>query len=362
MWKAVKYLPENLAETIDLTQDYYGESWISDPGFLKWQYEDNPAGPAVIQLARDVETSQLAGQNVVIPMRFKANDKLIKGTLCLNILTRKAYYGQGIFTGLAKPVYQDCAEQGLEFCYAFPNPNSYPGFLRKLGFADLGSVPLLLRPLNPKALVQKKVGSLLAHLALPFQLLFRVKDRSDDRYEVYPLTALNLSELNVFWTKIQHKYPIMGIRDADYLRWRYFDIPLRDYQLYGVRQKNNSTLLGYIVGRCTEVEAMGSGMIVDFLVDPNHLAAGNNLIHRILRFFVDNNMDLAGSLMLPHTDESRLLKANGFFPCPKALEPQPFPVIYRRFSPPAVGEEPDDSDPFLQLSHWFLTMGDYDVI
>lgn len=371
MWKAVKYLPENLTETIDLTRDYYGDSWISDPDFLKWQYEDNPAGPAVIQLARDVETEQLAGQNVVIPMRFKTEATTLKGTLCLNILTRAAYCGQGIFTGLAKPVYQDCVEQGLEFCYAFPNPNSYPGFLRKLGFTDLGSVPLLLLPLNPKALVRKKLGSrlgpLLAPLALPFQLLFRVKDHSEDRYEVYPLTAFDLTELNVFWTKIQHKYPIMGIRDADYLRWRYFDIPLRDYQLYGVRLKGSSTLLGYIVGRCTEVDAMTTGMIVDFLVDPSHPAAGKNLVNQVLRYFVANNMDLAGSLMLPHTEESRLLKAEGFFTCPKALEPQPFPVIYRRFSPlPAEeGVKPEvnhDKDSFLQLNRWFLTMGDYDVI
>ena len=364
MWKAVKYLPENLLETIEMTKEYYGDSWISDPGFLKWQYEDNPAGPAVIQLARDGETDQVAGQNVVIPMRFKTADKQMNGTLCLNILTRKAYYGQGIFTGLAKPVYQDCAEQGLEFCYAFPNPNSYPGFMRKLGFTDLGSVPLLLHPLNPKALVQKKFGSLLAPLALPFHLFFKVKDRSDDRYEVYPLTAFNLSEMNVFWTKIQHKYPIMGIRDADYLRWRYFDIPLRDYQIYGVRQKNSATLLGYIVGRCTEVDTMSSGMIVDFLVDPSHPTAGSALVNRILRFFVDNNMDLAGSLMMPHTEESRILKANGFFTCPKFLEPQPFRVVYLKFSPleERKSEKEGDNDPFLQLNHWFLTMGDYDVI
>lgn len=70
-------------------------------------------------------------------------------------------------------------------------------------------------------------------------------------------------------------------------------------------------------------------------------------------------MDLAGSLMLPHTEESRILKAEGFFTCPKALEPQPFPVIYRRFSP-SFGEDYNDS--FLQLNRWFLTMGDYDVI
>ena len=365
MWKVVQYLPENLPETVEMAKEYYGDSWISDPEYLKWQYEANPAGPAMIQLARDVETNQLAGQYVVIPTRFKAFDKTVNGILSLNTLTRQIYSGQGIFTGLAKAVYQAGAEQGSEFCYGFPNPNSYPGFTRKLGFTDLGCVPLLLRPLNVKALIKRKFGSLLASLSLPFQLFYQVKDRSDNRYEVYPLTAFNLSELNAFWAKVQAKYPIMGIRDADYIRWRYFENPYRDYQLYGIHKKNSSELIGYIVGRCTEVEGMSSGMIVDFLVDPSVPEAGSFLLNRLLRFFVDNNMDLAGSLMLPQTEESRILKANGFFTCPKALEPQPFPVIYRRLRPQEEGEGnpgAGTSDPLLQLNHWFLTMGDYDAI
>lgn len=363
MWKEVKYLPENLLETIEMTREYYGDSWISDAGYLKWQYEANPAGPAMIQLARDVDSDQLAGQYVALPMRFKTFDKTVNGILSLNTLTRQIYTGQGIFTGLAKAVYQDCAEQGSKFCYGFPNPNSYPGFIKKLGFTDLGCVPLLLRPLNTKALVARKFGSLLGSLCFPFQLFYQVKDRSDNRYEVYPLTAITLSELNAFWAKVQDKYPIMGIRDADYIRWRYFENPYRNYQVYGVRQRNKSELLGYIVGRCTEVAAMPTGMIVDFLVNPSVPDAGDLLIKRLLRFFDENNMDLAGSLMLQHTEESRLLKANGFFTCPKALEPQPFPVIYRRLSP--QGEENHGEgtpDTFLQLNRWFLTMGDYDAI
>lgn len=368
MWKVAKYLPENLPESIEMAREYYGESWISDAGYLKWQYEANPAGPAMIQLARDVDTNQLAGQYVVIPMRFKAFDKTVNGILSLNTLTRQIYTGQGIFTGLAKAVYQDSADQGSTFCYGFPNPNSYPGFTKKLGFTDLGCVPLLLRPLNTKALVTRRLGSLLGYLALPFQLIYQVKDRSDDRYEVYPLTAFNLSEMNAFWAKVQDKYPIIGIRDADYIRWRYFENPYRDYQLFGVRRRNSTEMLGYIVGRCTEVAAMPTGMVVDFLVDPSVPDTGDLLIKSLLRFFVQNNMDLAGSLMLQHTEESRLLKANGFFTCPKALEPQPFPVIYRRLSPQGEEHHGDENhnegtpDPLLPLNHWYLTMGDYDAI
>jgi hypothetical protein len=111
------------------------------------------------------------------------------------------------------------------------------------------------------------------------------------------------------------------------------------------------------------VDGVSSGMIVDFLVDPSFPGVGNLLLNRLLRFFVDNNMDLAGSLMLPQTGESRVLKDNGFFTCPKALEPQPFPVIYRRLSPQTEGNHGEGTpDPFLQLNHWFLTMGDYDAI
>lgn len=371
MWKTVQYLPENLAETIELTKEYYGDSWISDLNFLRWQYESNPAGPAVMRLARDAETNQLAGQYVVIPMRFKANQATIHGTLSLNTLTRQTYTGQGIFTGLAKAVFQDCTNQKMDFCYGFPNPNSYPGFMRKLGFTDLGSVPLLLRPLNLCALVKEKFSPLLAPLALPFQPFYKVKNRTADKaYEVYPLTLSELPELDVFWTKIQTKYPIMGIRDAAYIRWRYFDIPLRDYQVYGIRarQAKHSELLGYIIGRCTEVAEINSGMVVDFLVDPKHPDAGGCLIRSLLRHFIQQGMNLAGSLMLPHTEESDLLKSEGFFTCPKALEPQPFPVVYRSFKPSdkftqeASQKGEKDSDPLLQLNRWFLTMGDYDVI
>lgn len=388
MWKAVKYRPDDLPDTVAMAGEHYGESWISDPGYLQWQYAANPSGPALIQLARDAETDRLAGQYAVIPLGFKADGQTVTGALSLNTLTRQAYKGQGIFTGLAQAVYQDCAAQGVQFCYGFPNPNSYPGFTKKLGFSDLGRIPLLLRPLNPQALVRKKIGTWLVPLALPFQFFFRLRKQppaedGDNSYEVYQLTSFDLSEFDAFWLKIQHKYPIMGIRDAAFIRWRYFENPYRDYQLYGIRRKGGfeygagsgsgpgSGLIGYIAGRCTEVAGMDSGMVVDFLVEPGHPAAGDILLQRLLRFFAANNMDLAGSLMLPHAEEYRLLKANGFFTCPRALEPQPFPVIYQSFAPRNDQEEaafqPDKpnsnaDDPFCQLNRWFLTMGDYDAV
>lgn len=356
MWTTETYQKHNLPEITEMAREHYGNSWVSDGEFLNWQYEKNPAGKAVIRLARDVRSGRLAGQTIVIPMRFKTPREVVGGTLCLNLLTREAYRGQGIFTGLATAVNQACPEQGLDFCYAFPNPNSYPGFIHKLGFTDLGRVPLLLFPLNPKALVQKKIGAFLAPLALPFHSLFRIRDVSDARYEVCSMTDRELGDFDDFWDTIKDKYPLMGVRNSAYMGWRYFDIPLRHYQLYGVRKKGGSPLLGYIVGRCTDVSDLASGMIVDFLVNPDYPETGRLLLSHLLGYFSSKKMELAGALMLPHTEEFRILKAHRFFTCPQFLEPQPFRIVYRRFLPP------ETEDFFLQLNNWFLTMGDYDVI
>ena len=409
MWKAVAYQPEDLPEAAAMAREYYGESWVSDPQYLNWQYADNPGGPAFIQLARDEESGRLAGQYVALPTQVSAYGRTLTGALTVNILTRQAYIGQGVFTGLAQAIYRDFPEQGVDFCYGLPNPNSHSKFVQKLEFNDLGRIPLLLRPLDLKALVRRKIGSLLSPLALPLHLYFQIKkqtpanglpaesgsDRSsagdhssaegnssaeNHSYEVFPLSLAELSWFDAFWLKIQNKYPIIAVRDAAFIRWRYFTNPYRKYQLYGVRPKggSGSDFTGYIAGRCTEVDGIASGMVVDFLVEPGHAAAGHALLRRLLQDFAGKGMELAGCLMLSHTEESRILKANRFFTCPKSLEPQPFPLIYRRFTSPEK-ETPEDhgpehqaarspespgrsEDPFLKLKNWFLTMGDYDAV
>jgi len=356
MWETVRYTPEDLSEMIEMTRSYYGDIEIANRNYLKWQYEDNPAGQALIMLAKDPDQNILAGQYIVIPAQIQHGEHLVQGTLSLNTLTKTAYQGQGIFTGLAAAANKACAAEGFAFTYGFPNPNSYPGFIKKLGFSDLGNVPLLLRPLDIKGLIQKKVSPLLAPFSLPLKPFFRVSSVPYPDLEVFEVTENHLAALGVFWETVKNKYPIMGVRSASYLRWRYMTIPQREYKLYGVKPLHSDELLGYIVGRCAEVSSISSGMIVDFLVLPQHTQAADALIQTLLQFFVQNGMELAGSLMMNHAEEYRYLLSNGFFKCPKSLEPQPFPLIYRAH--PGFVED----HTFQNFNNWFITMGDYDAI
>lgn len=354
MWITESYYKSDLNDILNLTKENYGDIEISDKEFLLWQYEKNPVGDAVIKLVKDKEKNALAGQYVVIPMRFKIRNNIVKGTLSLNTLTKSEYRGQGIFTKLAKEVYKSCAENDLAFTYGFPNQNSYPGFIKKLSFKNIGNIHLLLRPLNIKKLVNKKINPIIS-VFIPNSKCFRkTKFNTIEDLIVYEINYSNLNDINQLWNDVKDNYKIIGVRDADYIKWRYLDIPLRKYKILAIKSKDK--VMGYIIGTCKEVDGISSGMIVDFLIGSEDGLAGEILVNSIIKYFVDKNVDLVGTLMLPHTNEYNILRKNKFYICPKFLEPQPFPVIYRSHTYGGNNELMYD------LKNWFLTMGDYDVI
>jgi len=49
---------------------------------------------------------------------------------------------------MAKATYDDCEKQNAVITIGFPNPNSYPGFVKKLDFEHLGDIPLMVKPLK----------------------------------------------------------------------------------------------------------------------------------------------------------------------------------------------------------------------
>lgn len=49
-------------------------------------------------------------------------------------MTHPKHQGKGLFTRLAKMTYELAEKEGIKFIFGFPNKNSYPGFIRKLGW------------------------------------------------------------------------------------------------------------------------------------------------------------------------------------------------------------------------------------
>lgn len=356
MWKHQEYSPQYLNEILAMTQEQYGsDNDISNLDFLQHQYFENPMGDALIDLAVDPDSGDLAGQYVVWPMRFLVFASETPCVCSLNTLTRRTYRGQGIFCGLAETTYHRALGSGYFFCYGAPNPNSYSGFIKRLDFKELGQMPLMLRPLRPSHMVREFLHSgALAVLAKPADPFFRMRGDQKSNVTVLPITEEHLELVDRFWDAVKGKYPVMNIRDSVFVRFRYLDMPRRTYFPYLALE--NGKPVCFAVGRIMDVAGMQCTMLADFLFVDGHAAAAEQLLRKLLYDMQQQGASLAGCLMFGHTQESSVLRKLGFFRCPRKLEPQPFPLILRLFDRSLVDNRICD------IKNWFFTMGDYDVV
>jgi len=350
MWQAFNYKSSDFDGMLRLTKDFYGDIEISDENFIKWEYFKNPAGEAIIKFAKN-EDKEIVGQYVLDTMFVKVFNKQLKATLSLNTLTKKEFLRQGIFETLGKEAFKTCEDEQYAFTYGYPNQNSHPGFIKKLNFIDLHKIPLLIYPCNVKSLVKKKINKTLA-LFVP-NIFFSLNKKTNGM-NIIDLKEEDLASLDVFWEEIKDKYSIMVVRNKDFLKWRYMDIPIRKYSIFAYKRDNK--IIGYIVAIIKVVDGIKNGMIVDFLIKDNEIEIGKKLIFRCFEMFRQNDVELLGCLMLEHTVEYKILKKCGFIRCPKFLEPQPFPLIYRAHI------EEYDTEQMKDINNWFVSMGDYDVI
>ena len=348
-WQAVAYTPDLAAGVLALHRRAWPEADISNERFLRWQYDENPAGLALSALAR-TRPGELIGQFGALPLRLSVDGEERLGALGLNVVTHEAFQRQGVFVALGRAADERMAQAGATIAFAMPNENSFPGFVRHLGYTHAGDVPFLVRLVNVRRLAARRLPlpglpALAALLARPFAPpLPRAPEQAAgitvERVEQFD------AEFDTFWQRVRGRERVMVVRDASYLDWRFRRIPLRRYEIY--RARDDGELVGYTVLRQADVLGMRAGLVVDFLTgNPD---AGRALLSQALARFASEDVDLLAALMLSHTPEYRLLRRAGFRPLPRALLPQRFRLVAR------------DGAAVRDLRSWFFTMGDYDVV
>ena len=360
-WVSDPYGAEDAPSVLRLARDVWGDVEVADADYLEWQYERNPAGKVIAQLAREGAGGRVVAQYVTVPVRVQLAGHIYTASIALNVATDAPYRGRGIFPALAEAVNRRSTAEGVAFSYAFPNDDSFPGFVNRFGFRHIGSAPLLLRLVNVERLVSRRFGRRwLRILARPASRLL-APDLQSERRMVHPdVQVVRVErfgdEADEFWSRVGGREPVMIVRDASYLNWRFVDIPQRKY--VALEALADGVVVGFLVLRCAELRGYAAGLIVDFLVEPGPRGAraGERLLDEALAHFAEHDLDLLGSLALPHSVEYRLIRSRGFWRCPRWLEPQPFRLVVRwHLAPDAM------PDTLYDVHKWFITMGDYDI-
>ncbi len=132
----------NLDDYVTLFGHAFGGDDKLSRTYLAWQYCDNPHGRVIGMdaFAGDV----LVAHYAIIPRRYRLGSTTIPAALSVNTATHPDHQGKGLFVRLANETYRRAAESGVHFVIGVANANSVGGFLRRLGFTELGQVRLHL--------------------------------------------------------------------------------------------------------------------------------------------------------------------------------------------------------------------------
>jgi len=341
----------NLEELINLSKTYYNEGDIISKDYLTWQYLNNPTGKPFLFVSRETKENELAGQYLVLPIKFIVQSKTIIGTLSLNTLTSPKFQGKGLFTKMAKETYKDCTINNALFTIGFPNPQSYPGFVRKLDFKHLGDIPLLIKPLKYGKIFfsifnknRKKHGG---------SININSADIKNNNISEFIFNNKKLKDkYSEFWDSISKQYTLSTLKDFTFLNWRYNEIPTRKYRLFYLEENNN--IKGLIIVKAENVWGFNVGLVMDLLVIDNNKYVGKKLLNFVKQVFKKSNLDFIATLH-NRTNEYGLLKSNGFFSVPQKILPQKIHFIVK------LNKDFSDSELLFDLNNWKLTFGDYDV-
>jgi GNAT superfamily N-acetyltransferase len=129
--------------------DLYERVWGARPELrdFEWWYEQAPAGEALRTLAVQGDRVVGVASMSLIRARVGGRDQVVPMTLAVS--TDPDQRGRGIFSRLETANEEEAAERGYAVALTFPNAESRPIFLERLGWEELWRARVWARPPVP---------------------------------------------------------------------------------------------------------------------------------------------------------------------------------------------------------------------
>ena len=345
----------DLSQMSELGRQVFGVE--RDCAYWEWKYFRSPAGKALSPVA--IADDRIVGLLGSIPVRFSITGKQVLGGQELDLAILEQYRRfNALFelTALQKKIF---LKEGIDFVIGFTlDVSSDLGqtlFQRK----KITPIPRLQKVLDLAPLLAKRspipvLPGLLSPIAnrtlralssetmkIPEGMQVGRIDRFDERFDI-------------FWNRIKHDYPIMTVRDAAYLNWRYMDAPQMDYEAFCLERPGSGQILGYMVLGSYKIDYR-RGQIYDIVTSKGD---GMDGVFALLRHGLDHFRRKGAATvecwMLPHCHVYPALRRLGFL----RREQEGRNVILETIR----GDAPTPLEGLLiDRKNWFLSKGDSDI-
>ncbi len=278
--------------------------------YYRWMYLENPAGPAVVHVAR--HRGKIIGNFAIAPKRFLVSGTEVLIGKTMDMFTDPDYQGLGLMGRLARGVFEEAREAGIDTWYVTPSPNSYPIFVKKWGYSETHELHFACRVLRPSGLLAAagKARTLTRFLGPPLDELWAMgRARIGRGREGYTFTELERfgPEFDTLWEEAE-RGDVCLIRNAEYLNWRFVDGPDR-YEIF--RCDRGSELVGFMVLKRTIRRGQPCGDIVDLLCRKGERDATRIMLRWAIERFANEGCIMAQAWALTDAPLTESLRAAG---------------------------------------------------
>lgn len=140
----IKLSSENQQDLIPIYADAFGMEVSLD--FLRAKQHTSFTGFENVGFIAYDEHNQPAAFYGVYPCMVDFKGKKFLAAQSGDTMTHSKHVGKGLFTQLAQKTYDYCKENGFHLIFGFPNENSFPGFIKRLGWSHFDDMtPYLIR-------------------------------------------------------------------------------------------------------------------------------------------------------------------------------------------------------------------------
>jgi N-acetylglutamate synthase-like GNAT family acetyltransferase len=311
-----RYRPGDEEQIVPLLKVVFQEPIYDDMKYWKWMFKDNPTNMQNIWVAE--EDGKIVGHWSFQPNMMKIDGKRQIGMQAMNLAVHPDYQGRGIFSALAKQAYSDIDQEQIPFLYTYANKQSFPILTKRMGWFEIPTLPVLIKPLDFKNILIRKIHSrylarMLNYVGLQIlKIFFRGKKFSTPaEINITRVTSFD-DRFDAFWEDAGLERN-MTVRNKKYLTWRYIDKPDAKYVIY-VAEKDGA-ILGYTVLGWKKYRQFKIGVIVDVLTLHHTKESVLALISKANEHFQEERADAVICNM-----QDRLyygfVRKMGFFPLP----------------------------------------------
>lgn len=212
-----------------------------------WLYLKNPCGEATAWIIWDEKKQYPAGFTAVYPRKMLVKGRELICWNCGDFSIEPAYRTLGVAVKLRKEAKSSVDRREIPFLYAHPNDRMAQVHLRA-GHTKIAQMKRYALPIRvSRYLAGHGLGKPFGAAADPvYSGLMRIRFRRTGDFENLTGSEMQFTDAHRhICEEIAKVRSVVGLRDPQYLTWKFKDHPITHYELFNYFEKGK--LVGYVI-------------------------------------------------------------------------------------------------------------------